>query len=353
MNDVNCNTSVKPLNTVQKIDRCLSADFESPFSRRSLSTMEKIKIASADLLFGYKEVLSVKNKLLSELINDRFFGYCTYPNALENVSLAMAKTYTLILKLAETFDDGLYHKFGIGKIVSFENPIFEEDKPIFKFTVSLNLAINGNSIAKPITIETSVLLADTVTDPVFKPKQITKRGIVSSDINYYTKFDIDGFIKSYKSVEEGIKPEEIADDIIKDIALTADKINRIFFTYLMHVDLSISTALKDIRNRHCESCGQFGCRAHSCNPLFPYEFDDNSRISVSKDTMINAVIDIFNYYELNDRSAEGGVIWNKYHWNILTGTDSDIYKFIFNEMFEKYMIQALQYILKEISGYNV
>ena len=85
MNDVNCNTSVKPLNTVQKIDRCLSADFESPFSRRSLSTMEKIKIASADLLFGYKEVLSVKNKLLSELINDRFFGYCTYPNALENV----------------------------------------------------------------------------------------------------------------------------------------------------------------------------------------------------------------------------------------------------------------------------
>ena len=92
MNDVNCNTSVKPLNTVQKIDRCLSADFESPFSRRSLSTIEKIKIASADLLFGYKEALSVKNKLLSELINDRFFGYCTYPNALENVSLAMAKT---------------------------------------------------------------------------------------------------------------------------------------------------------------------------------------------------------------------------------------------------------------------
>ena len=154
MNDVNCNTSVKPLNTIQKIDRCLSADFESPFSRRSLSTIEKIKIASADLLFGYKEASSVKNKLLSELINDRFFGYCTYPNALENVSLAMAKTYTLMLKLAEMFDDGLYHKFGIGKIVSFENPIFEEDKPIFKFTVSLSLAINGNSIAKPITIET-------------------------------------------------------------------------------------------------------------------------------------------------------------------------------------------------------
>ena len=60
-----------------------------------------------------------------------------------------------------------------------------------------------------------------------------------------------------------------------------------------------------------------------------------------------------NYYELNDRSAEGGVIWNKYHWNILTGTDSDVYKFIFNEMFENYMIQALQYILREISGYNV
>jgi len=351
--DVNVNTSVKPLDTIQKIDSCLSADFESPFCKRSLSVIEKIKIASADLLYGFKEQLSVTDKCLSDAINDRIFGRFTYSNALENVSLSIAKTYTLMLKLSEILDDGLYHKFGVGKIVSFGDPKFEDDKPIFRFTVSLNLAVEGHVIATPIVIETAVLLADTVMDPIFKPKQITKRGIVSSDINYFTKFNIDEFIANYKVKSEGPKSEEIANDLIKDIEMSADKVNRMFFTYLTHTDLSISTALKDIRNSHCEQCAQFGTRAHSCNPLALYDFEDE-RVSVSKDTLINALIDVFNYYEINDRSncEEGGAIWNIKHWNILTGTDSDIYKLIFNEMFEHYMLQSLQYMLKELSGYK-
>ena len=61
-------TSVKPLDTMQKIDACLSADFESPFSKRSLSVIEKIKIAAADLLYGYKENLASTNTNLSKEI---------------------------------------------------------------------------------------------------------------------------------------------------------------------------------------------------------------------------------------------------------------------------------------------
>lgn len=351
-------TSVKPLDTMQKIDACLSADFESPFSKRSLSVIEKIKIAAADLLYGYKENLASTNTHLSEEINDHFFGLYTFPNSLENVTLAMAKTYTLMTKLAEIFENGLYHKFGIGKIVTFGNPEFDEDKPIFKFTVSLYFLLEGHKIANPINIETSVLLLDTVMDPVFKPKVVTKRGIVSSDIKYYTKFNIDEFIQNFKTKkEDNFKPEDIAEDIMKDIQFSADKINRMFFTYLLHTNLDISNALKDIRIRHCEMCGKFGCKIRSCDPLALYEFnEDESRLNVSKDTLINALIDIFNYYSINDRSdSEKGkscAIWNIFHWNILTGTDSDIYKLLFNEMFEKYMIQALQYMLKELSGYK-
>lgn len=346
-------TSVKPLDTMQKIDACLSADFESPFSKRSLSVIEKIKIAAADLLYGYKENLASTNRNLSKEIDDHFFGLCTYPNSLENVTLAIAKTYTLMTKLAEIFENDLYHKFGIGKIVTFGDPKFDEDKPIFKFTVSLLFLLDGHKIANPISIETSVLLMDTIMDPVFKPKEITKRGIVSSDINYYTKFNIDEFVKNFKTKEEdNFKPEDIAEDIMKDIQLSADKVNRVFFTYLLHTNLDISNALKDIRSRHCEMCGQFGCRVHSCDPLALYEFNDEDRLSVSKDTLINALIDIFNYYNINDRSDSNCAIWNIFHWNILTGTDSDVYKMIFNEMFEKYMTQALQYMLKELSGYN-
>lgn len=346
-------TSVKPLDTMQKIDACLSADFESPFSKRSLSVIEKIKIAAADLLYGYKENLASTNINLSKEINDRFFGPCTYPNSLENVTLAMAKTYTLMTKLAEIFENDLYHKFGIGKIVTFGNPKFDEDKPIFKFTVFLIFLLDGHKIANPISIETSVLLMDTIMDPVFKPKEITKRGIVSSDINYYTKFNIDEFVKNFKTKkEDNFKPEDIAEDIMKDIQLSADKVNRMFFTYLLHTNLDISNVIKDIRSQHCEMCGQFGCRVHSCDPLALYEFNDEDRLSVSKDTLINALIDIFNYYNINDRSDSNCAIWNIFHWNILTGTDSDVYKMIFNEMFEKYMTQALQYMLKELSGYN-
>lgn len=347
-------------NIQQQIDSYLSADFESPFSKRSLSVIEKIKLAAADLLYYYKEDLVTKNVSLSESIGETFFGGRTCPNSLESVTLAMAKTYTLMLKIAEKFEDCLYNKYKIYKTISFGNPEFDSEKPIFKFTVSLNLVIGKTKLSNPVTIETSVLLRDAVLDPVFKPRSITKRGIVSSDINYKTKFNIDDFINEYKSLftEEELaeqpKVTEIADDLIKDIDNTADKINRMLFTYLLHTDLTSTTALKDIRDRHCEMCPMFGCRCHTCDPLGVYEFDDENPSTLSKDTLINALIDIFNYYNINDRSAceAGGAIWNTMHWNILTDTDSDVYKLIFNEMFETYMLSATKCMLEELSEYK-
>ena len=331
----------------------ISNDFKSPFSRRPLSIVEKLRIAAGDLLYVYNdEVIRKDDPELAERIDSVIFGKYSAANALEIVSTAIAKAYTLLMKISELFEVPLYERYDLFRFIKFGEVELDLEKNVFRFSVELGLTANSRkTVAIPAKIYSSVVFKDTVMNE-FDPETVTKAGKTCSRIIFSPKLNIDQYTASVAPLSEDVTVNQMANDVIVDLTKSVEKFNNMLCTYLTHVGYD---GLRDIRNSKCAMCGKFGNKEHCCDPLHVYDPEDEGS-KISKDKIITALEDVFKYFSMpdveegeRDEFAESTACWKKHIWFTSSDTESDILSFVFNETFDHQMNFALQYILNDIT----
>lgn len=321
--------SVSLNKTVQSINEFVSHEFTLPISKRPLSSIEKIKIVAGNFFYDWVEQLKKNEPESGAIFFDKFFGKNYHAHGLEIVEDVIAKSYTLMAKLASFIDDDMCKQFGLFK--KFEACDFHlTEYNGLEFKVNLYLTNQfGTVLAQPITLTPEVTLASSIFGKSYDLHTF-KAGAGDVGIKVNCEFDVEAFKDTFQLPDNPVDLNEYVDDIVKFLSRLDEKINGMLHSALIHFDED------EHRGEICKFCRQFGNRDHRCDPLYPAELGEDDNY----DEFIKPIIKEFKFDRCNCENNSSAFWIIRY-----TPGEDKVFQLLFNEMNEKFIDAAISELL--------
>jgi hypothetical protein len=306
----------------KRINEFVSSNFTSPFTNRSMSISEKLKIAASDVLyFRFND-----DSRHQRFIRKNIFDEPKYPNGLDNASLAVAKAYVLMAKLESLIDDDFLNKYQCNREYFLDNINIEGF--VLHFTLDLILRFyNTGDCYIPIRLCVDTTLKSYMSRDIRSFKQVS--GDSRFEIHVKNDVNCDAFINSCPDKENA---KTLCEDLVNYFGSFNYKVNAFLYTCAKH-NLS-----DDLNLKECEMCYQFGHADHCCD-MFEENFDN-----VSKDEIFKTNVSEFNH--IVDRYDNDGRLISEYRWDIISLPSNDkVFKLLYNEMHTDLFIVAIRNML--------